>query len=140
MRVFVDTNVLLDVIANRPAFYEDSALVWTLAERGQIEALVAASSFTDVYYIVRRLANRRKAKTAIRLLLEVFRVADCGERVLVQAVDARFKDFEDAVQYFAAIEAGAEVLITRNPKDFPDESICPVMTPSEFLAAYSFLD
>ena len=140
MKVFVDTNVLLDVIASRAAFYQDSASVWTLAERGRIEALVAASSFTDVCYIVRRLANRRKAKTAVRLLLKVFRVADGGERVLGQAVDARFKDFEDAVQYFAAIEAGAEVLITRNPKDSPDEGICPVMTPSEFLAACSFIE
>ncbi len=64
MKVFVDTNVLLNVIANRAASYEDSASVWTLAECGRIDALVAATSFTDVYCIVRRLANRRKAKTA----------------------------------------------------------------------------
>lgn len=138
MKVFFDTNVLIDVLAKREPFYADSAAVWTLAERGAITGLVSAISFTNIYYIVRRLSHLKKAQRALVLLRDTFTPVACDAGVIRQAIDARFKDFEDAVQYVSAVEAGAECLVSRNPDHFASSEECPVLTPSEFLAAYAF--
>jgi len=94
MNVFIDTNVLLDVLGNREPFYKDSAAVWTLAEQGKIRGLVSALSFSHVYYIVRRLKDRRTADRAMLLLRDTFTPVACDAQVLLQAIDAKLKDFE----------------------------------------------
>ena len=136
MRVFIDTNVLIDVIAKRPLFYADSATIWTLAEQGHVTGFVSAISFNNVYYVVRRLEDTKEARRALQLLRDTFQVAACDQQVLNQAIEAKFKDFEDAVQYVSAVRVGADCLVSRNPGHFPTAEDCPVLTPAEFLAAY----
>ncbi len=137
MNVFVDTNVLLDVLAKREPFYEDSAAVWTLAEHGKVRGLVSALSFSNVYYIVRRLKDRRTADRAMLFLRNTFTPVACDGQVLSQAIDAKMKDFEDAIQYFSALHAESACFISRNPGHFPRSSLS-VLTPAEFLSAYAF--
>ena len=136
MRVFFDTNVLIDVIAEREPFFTDSASIWTLAEQGQITGLISAISFTSVYYVVRRLHDAKRARRALHLLRDIFQVAACDQQVINQAIEAKCKDFEDAVQYVSAVRASADCLVSRNPGHFPTAEDCPVLTPAEFLAAY----
>jgi predicted nucleic acid-binding protein len=138
VKVSFDTNILLDVLAKRKPFYADSAAVWTLAEQGRIEGLVSAVSFTNVFYIVRKLADVATARRALALLRATFTPACCDGRILGQAIDSTMADFEDAVQYFSAVQAGADCLLTRNPADFPNATACPPLTPAEFLAAHSY--
>lgn len=135
MNVFCDTNVLLDVLTRREPFYEDSARVWTLAEGGDIRGLVSVISFTNVFYVVRRLRDRSAADRAIRLLRAAFAPVALDAQMLGQAIDSRFKDFEDAVQFFSALRSGAACLVTRNPRHFPTDDI-PIQTPTEFLATH----
>ena len=136
MRVFIDTNVLIDVIAERKPFYADSAAIWTLAEKGQITGLVSAISFTNIYYVVRRLEDAKKARRALQLLRDTFQAAACDQQIINQAIEAKLKDFEDAVQYVSTVRAGADCLVSRNPGHFPTAQDCPVLTPAEFLAAF----
>jgi predicted nucleic acid-binding protein len=138
VNAFIDTNVLLDVLANRAPFYVDAAAVWTLAEQGRIRGLVSAVSFTNIYYIVRKLRDHRTAQRTLVMLRDTFTPVACDERVLNQALDASFKDFEDAVQYFSAVQAEASVLITRNADHFPSSGALVIATPAEFPAARSF--
>ena len=135
MKVFLDTNVLLDVITQRAPFYAESALIWSLVEQRKLRGLVSATSFTNVYYIVRRLKDRRTADRAVRLLRDLFMPVACDEQVLDQAIGARFEDFEDAIQYFSAVRAGASYLITRDQGHFPEVPHLLVLSPAEFLAA-----
>ena len=137
MKVFIDTNVLLDVLAAREPHYADSSRVWTLAESSRIDACVSAISFNNCYYVVRKYADRRKADKAVRLLRDVFRPIDLTARVLHQAIDAGFKDFEDAIQFHSAVRARAGSIVTRNPDHFPREPLA-VLSPAEFLAAHGF--
>lgn len=137
MRVFVDTNVLLDVLAERKPHYDASAAVWLLAESGRLDAAVAAVSFTNCWYLVRRFGGAAAAGKALRLLRDVFRPVDLTAQILNQAIDARLDDFEDAVQYHSAVQARAKCLLTRNVDHFPRTPI-PVLSPAEFLAANSF--
>jgi predicted nucleic acid-binding protein len=134
MKVFVDTNMLLDVLARREAFYADAARIWSMAERGQIEAQVSVISFNNIYYVVRRAANRKAADQALRLMRNVFTIVPLNAQVLNQAIDAGFSDFEDAIQFHSAIHAGAACLITRDAEHFP-ATMFPVLTPPEFLAS-----
>lgn len=136
MKVLVDTNVLLDVLAERPAFYPDAMRIWTLAERGEIDAHVAAISFNNCYYLLHKYAGRRNAEKAVRLLRDVFTPVDLTAQVLNQAIDANFADFEDAIQFHSAVHAQARCIITRNPGHFP-KSPLSILSPAEFLAARS---
>ena len=132
MKIFIDTNVLIDVLCERESFYDDAAAIWSLAEQGRFTSFIAAVSVTNIYYIVRRLGDHRKAMKAVILLRDIFSIAACDEQILNQAMDAKMPDFEDAVQYFSAIHAEAEIIITRNVKHFPKAGI-PAVTPAEFL-------
>jgi predicted nucleic acid-binding protein len=134
MSIFVDTNVLLDVLAKREPFYADAARIWSLAERGKIESQVSVISFNNIYYVVRRVANRKAAENVLRLLRGVFVAVPLDTQILNQAIDAGFSDFEDAIQFYSAIHSGARYLVTRDPNHFPAAGLA-VLSPAEYLAA-----
>ena len=138
MKVFYDTNVLLDVLLGREPFYEDSARTWTLAEMGRVDGYVSAVSFTNVFYIVDGARDREEAERVVHEMVGIFTPAACNDRVIRQAVEADISDFEDAVQYFSALHAGADNIITRNAADFPRQTEMPVLSPQEFLAKVDF--
>jgi predicted nucleic acid-binding protein len=137
LKVFVDTNVLLDVLAGRKPFYSEAERVWSLAESGRIDGYVSAISFNNCYYIIHKYAGRRSADKAIRLLRDVFSPIDLTAQVLNQAIDAGFSYFEDAIQFHSAVHAQVPCIITRNQDHFPRTPVA-VLSPAEFLAANSF--
>lgn len=132
-KVFIDTNILLDVLAKRAPFYAASAKVWTLAENGKVTGMISTLSFNNIYYIMRRQSGGGGAKMAIRLLHGIFTTVPPDNQILNQALDSEMADFEDALQFFSALHAGAQCIVTRNPDDFPTGHI-PILTPEEFLA------
>jgi predicted nucleic acid-binding protein len=133
VRIFVDTNLLLDVLVKREPFYTAAARVWTLAETGACEALVSAISFNNVFYIVRKAHDTATARRALVLLRDVFASIAPDQRILNQAIDSDIPDFENAIQLYSAIHARADYLLTRNVGDFPT-GILPILAPDEFLA------
>lgn len=135
MKVFVDTNVLLDVLAQRQPFYASSARVWSLSEVGACEAVISAISFNNVYYIVRKAQDADVARKALSLLRDVFVSVPPDRRILNQAIDSEIADFEDAIQFYSAVRVGADYLVTRDAGDFPSGSL-PVLTPEEFCVLF----
>ncbi len=133
MRVFIDTNVLLDVFQERKPQYDASVSVWDMAERGQLSAFVSVISFNNIYYIISRFCDKKHASRAIKLLRGTFSPVPFDEQILNQSIDSKISDFEDAIQFFSAVHAEADFIITRNSKDFPKSNI-PVLLPEEFLA------
>ena len=136
MNVFIDTNVLLDVLARREPFNADSAEVWTLAETSRISGFASTLSLPTLYYLLRRVKGQQAARKALGVLRDIFTLVPLDVQIANQAIDADIADFEDAIQFFSALRAGAAVLVTRNPKDFPVGDIA-IQTPSEFLAAHA---
>jgi predicted nucleic acid-binding protein len=132
MRIFVDANLLLDVLARREPFYAAAARIWTMAETGACEALVSAISFNNVFYILRKARDAATARRALILLRDVFASVAPDQRVLNQAIDSDILDFEDAIQLYSALHAHADFLLTRNVSDFP-AGILPILAPDEFL-------
>ena len=132
MKLLLDTDVLLDVLAEREPFYGDSVRVWEYVERKMAEGWVSAISFNNIYHIVRRVGDRRKARRAIALLHELFQVAPVDTDVIGRAIGAPMRDFEDAIQWACAIAGGIDQIVTRNTRDYP-VAYPAAVTPTEFL-------
>jgi predicted nucleic acid-binding protein len=134
VNVFLDTNILLDVLGRREPFFADSAQVWTLAETGQLTAFVSALSLPNLFYVMRRTTGQTAARKAVRTLEHIFSLVPLDVQIIRYAIDTDGADFEDAIQFFSAIAAGATALITRNLKHFPQGDMT-IQSPAAFLAA-----
>ena len=137
MILFIDTNILLDVIFNRQPFLDDAKKIFSMVSKEDTEGFIANISVLNAHYIVSGHLNRKKADKAVALILELFELVQADDHVLRCALNSGLKDFEDAVQYFCAVKCDADYIITRNIKDFPLNDI-PVLTPDEFLRISTF--
>ena len=135
-RVFLDTNILLDVFLERDPFCHPAQIVWSLAEKKKIRAAVSAVSVSNIFFILERLSSKDKAYRAIETLVELFKIENVTSRIISEALSLRHADFEDAIQYFSALKFRAKVILTRDPKGFEGSKI-PVMNCDEYLALHS---
>lgn len=99
MKVLLDTNVIVDIAFERQPFYDDSDHIFSFIEAGQLEGYVSASTFSDLYYIIRKQRGRDWTLTFLNSLASVCQVATVDEAVISMALTANFRDFEDAIQY-----------------------------------------
>lgn len=132
-QVFIDTNIILDIITQREPFAAGSAAVWNLMEHGSLDGHASVISFNNVFYIARKTLGLKEARKALRIMRDTVHAVPLDEKTLDKAIDAEFEDFEDAIQFFSAIKCGADALVTRNAKDFPKNAM-PILDPEEFLA------
>jgi predicted nucleic acid-binding protein len=129
--VFVDTNVVLDVLLQNEALWQGSRRILRLAEYKYIRACVSASSMTDIFYVVAKNLSRPNARSAIEKLLQIFEIVSVGKEDLKGALSLPIPDFEDALQAWCAKKIKAEVLITRDVGGFTDAGI-KISRPEEF--------
>jgi predicted nucleic acid-binding protein len=132
MKVLVDTNVALDILLNRSAFYSNSMAVFVLAEHKIITGHISASAVTDIFYIAQKQLGKNAAQEAIKRLLQVFLPATVTGNNIYQALDLAWDDFEDSVQFIVGEALSADFIVTRNPQDFASGSISAV-TPEQFI-------
>lgn len=132
-RIFVDTNIVIDLLAKRQE-YEATAEMFSLGDKGELTIIVSSLSFSHLQYILRKIL-KDKTLPALRDLELIVTIASIDEKVIKLALnDDDFKDFEDAIQYYSAIESESDIIITRNLKDFKKSRI-PVMTSSQFVSS-----
>ena len=133
MKLFLDTNIVIDVIANREPFVEDSRIILNLCETGKAEGIISALTLCTISYVLRKFATPGMMRTKLRDLRNILTPIDLSVSLLDKAIASSITDFEDAVQFYTAAYSDADVIITRNIKHFPQDNI-PVLTPTEFLA------
>ena len=133
MKLFLDVNVILDVLAKRVPWFEDSAAVLSLLEADEFEGVVAAHSITTLFYLASKHLGQRRATATFLDLLKLVSVAPLDQDAILKGLALGWSDFEDALQMLCAATAGADYLVTRNTRDFDSDSI-PVVTPAELLA------
>ena len=135
--VLIDTDVLLDFYLDRKPFSEDSLQLLLKCEQKQFRAFVTPVIIANTYYILRRHATHLYVVERLQILLDTISVLAMDQKLVLAALDSKFTDFEDALQYFSAIQSNkVDVIITRNTKDFKHSKI-PVFTPQEYLATLS---
>ena len=130
-RIFVDTNILLDVLLERKGYYYDALKIWANAENGNVEACIAAISLNNIHYVMRKLKSETTAMIAVKILLRIFKVIPVDADILGLAVDFHDKDFEDDIQLQCALKAKCSQLFTHNPNHY-DHSAIAVVPPSSF--------
>ncbi|NEQ27109.1 MAG: PIN domain-containing protein, partial [Microcoleus sp. SIO2G3] len=128
MRVLIDTNVLLDFLQEREPFLEDAAKLFEKIDAGEVKGFIAATTITNIYYIVRKAAGAIVAKDAIAQILTDLHICAVDRGVLEQAMALNFQDFEDAVQCACGIAHGVDVIVTRDASGFVSAGIL-VMSP-----------
>jgi predicted nucleic acid-binding protein len=117
-KLFLDTNVVIDLLGEREPFYETVARIATLADRGEIELVVSALTYSTLYYVLSRFEHKENVKSKIRKLKVIAITSDLTDKILEKALSSKFGDFEDSLQYNCALDSETHILITRNGKDF----------------------
>lgn len=132
-QLFLDTNIILDLLAKRDPFYDDAAVLFSLADKKIVELFVSSLTFANTNYILLKQLKPEEAKRVLRKLKVLVNVLSLDDKIIELALnDKDFKDYENALQYYTAIENGNDVIITRNKKDFHKAKL-PIITAGEFI-------
>jgi predicted nucleic acid-binding protein len=132
-RIFVDTNIVIDLLSRREPFFEEAATLFSLADKKVIELTVSSLTIANTSYALLRQMDSNNAKTILRKLRLIVKVLPLDDKIIGLALnDETFSDFEDGLQYFTAIENRQELIITRNLKDFKNSRLS-TMTARQFI-------
>jgi predicted nucleic acid-binding protein len=131
-RLFLDTNVVIDLLGEREPFYHHAAQIATLADKGKIQLVVSALTYSTAYYVLSKFEKQEAVMEKLRKFKVIAETSDLTEKMIDKALTSGYSDFEDALQYFCAIQANCNIILTRNEKDFKIAKI-PVLSPFEYL-------
>ena len=135
MELFVDSDVILDLLAKREPHYIHSAKLFTLIDQQKVTAYTSPLVFANLHYLLKKLTSNTSALKSLRKLKTLINVLPIDERVINQALNSEFNDFEDAIQYFTAINNGIDLIITRNKADYKKGKIT-ISTAEEYLKTW----
>lgn len=132
-RIFVETNIVIDLFSRREPFYKEAAILFSLADNKKIELAVSSLTIANTSYMLYRKMDASKARSILRKLRLILQVLPLDDKIVGLALnDETFSDFEDGLQYFTAIENRQELIITRNLKDYKNSKL-PTMTARQFI-------
>ena len=136
-KVLIDTDVILDFFFDRKPFSDDAAKILSLCEGAKIDGFITSVMISNIYYILRKSSKHDKIIESLKMLMNIVDVAIIDKQTVLNALNSEFKDFEDALQNFSAInESDIQLIITRNVKDYKTSSLA-VMTPENYLKAFT---
>ncbi len=128
-QIFIDTNVIIDFLADRTPFSEYAAILFQLAKEHKIKIFISAISFINTYYILRKVTSHKKALSLISEIEGYVGVQETNRIIIQKAIKSGFNDFEDAIQYFSAVQLGEiDIIATRDLKGFKKSEL-PVLSP-----------
>lgn len=131
-KVFVDTNIVIDLLAKREPFYIDAQNLFTLADRKGIELQISALTFANAFYSIAKHHKSIDAKKYLSQFKVLVTVLSLEDKSIDLALASSFNDSEDGLRYAITIDNHSDVIITRNKKDFKNAKI-PVMTAGEYI-------
>ena len=134
-KVFVDTDIILDLLAKREPHYAFAARLFSLADEGKLKLCVSSLTFSNLNYILSRQFSAVQARRKLLTLKTLVTVLSVSEKSVDLALNSDFNDFEDALQYFTALEFKISILLTRNLKDYKKADIA-VLTAEQYLKAH----
>ena len=126
-KVFVDTDIVLDLLMQRHPFYIHAARLFTLADNGKINICISTVCFNDLNYLLAKQYDRTGSRKLLVQFKKLVTVLAVDDKIIDEALISPFPDFEDAIQYHTAIKNKIPVIITRDLKDYKKSEI-PVMT------------
>lgn len=136
-KIFVDTNIVLDLLSKRIKYLPETQILFTLAAQNKIQLYVSTLTFANAHYIMAHQMKIRDAQKKLRKLKSLVHPVAFDERILELTLEASFKDYEDSIQYYSALSCAADILLTRNKKDFKSSDL-PVLNVKEYLILSNF--
>lgn len=135
--ILIDTDVILDFFFDRKPFSDSAAIILSYCESNKLNGFITPVICSNVYYLLRRTSKHEKVIERLSQLLTFIDVLQMNKEIVLEALNSKFKDFEDALQNFSAVKSGnIDAIITRNIKDFTNSKI-GVLTPNSFLATFN---
>jgi predicted nucleic acid-binding protein len=134
MKVFIDTNVLIDFVCDRQGFAEAANEIFALGYMGTVQLQTSALSYVTTMYVAKKY-NYDNVQQSLSNISEFVEVRDLSAKTVIEMLSAEWKDYEDATQYSTATQALADCIVTRNKNDFWKSTI-PVYDAAEFLAIF----
>lgn len=131
-RILVDTNIVLDLLAERKKFVLEAQELFTLSDKNKVKLYVSSLTFANTYYILSQQMKMNNVRTILRKFKVLIEVLPMDDKIIDLSLESDFKDFEDAIQYYTAIENDINIIITRNLKDFKTAKI-PVLTAKSYI-------
>ena len=132
MKILIDTNIVLDLILERQPFVENATLLFEQIERGHLVGYIAATTITNIFYIIRKLEGREVALAAIHRLLIGLQFCAVDRQTIETGLSLGLKDFEDSIQLACATLDQLDAIVTRDPKDFRNSNL-PIYSSTELL-------
>ena len=134
-KLFIDTDIILDILAKREPFYNPAAQLFALIEERKVDAFTTPVVFSNLFYILSKFKSRNFAHSSLRKLRLLLTIIQVDEKVIDLALNSEFKDFEDAIQFYAAKFHNLDFIITRNVKDFVSKEIV-VLTAEDYIERF----
>ncbi|MDO6438692.1 PIN domain-containing protein [Cyclobacterium sp. 1_MG-2023] len=132
-KILIDTDVILDFFFDREPFAGFATEILNLCESDQIKGYTTPVIICNVYYLLRKTAKHEIIIEKIKQLLNIIDITLMDKEVVLGALNSKFRDFEDALQNFSAIENGEiKIILTRNVKDYKKSKLA-IFTPETYL-------
>lgn len=131
-KVFVDTDVCIDLLSGRQPFNKSAEFLFSLADKGKLKICVSSLSFSNIDYVLLSQYSTSHSRQIIAKFKTLVQVLAVDSKTIDLAIASNFSDFEDAIQYACALEYNLTTLITRNLKDYKKATI-KVLTPETYL-------
>ena len=130
--LLIDTNIIIDLLAKRMDFYQEAQELFTLADNREVNLYISSLTFANTHYVLTKELNADEARKVLIKFKLLVTILPLDDRILELALSSDFKDFEDGIQYYTALENKLEIIVTRNKKDFKTAKL-PVLTAKEYL-------
>jgi len=137
IKALLDTNIVVDFALKRAPFYSGASKVFSLILSGKCEGFLTATTVTDVFYLLKKENGRDQTVEYLKSIFDFIDILSIDKDLILNALYSDWKDFEDAVQAQAAVENELDVIITRNTKDFKQNTTVRILTPDEFVEVVS---
>jgi predicted nucleic acid-binding protein len=132
--LFLDTNVVIDFLVDRKPFSIQAAKLFDHAEKGRIKIYISTVSYNNIYYIVKKLSSHKQTISILKDLEKITETVGTTKKIMQNALNSEFKDYEDAIQYYCATShKKIEAIITRDVADFKNADMT-ILTLDEALS------
>lgn len=137
MRIYLDTCVIVDYLADRKPYSKDSEQVLSLIANNKVYGYVSASCITDIHYILKKYFHDENiVRKHLIDLLSLIEVLDTLAYNVKTVFDSAIPDFEDALIEEISYQTKIEYIVTRNTKDFKNSRV-EIVTPKKLLTIYN---
>ena len=135
-KIFIDCNIIIDLLGKREPHYIFAAKLFSLVDDQIISGFTSPLVISNSFYILKKQIGNKQGYSQLKKIYDMLNIVKINKKITDNAFSNNYKDLEDDIHYFAALEANLDFLITRNKKNFKNNKI-KILTAEEFIKIYT---